>query len=61
MGKEHHFDLIVMGSTGSTGLKGLFLGSTAGGVIGKSKLPVMGRAAKSGLQKNGPRGFGNRF
>lgn len=53
MGKEHHFDLIVMGSTGSTGLKGLFLGSTAGGVIGKSKLPIMAVPRKAVFKKMG--------
>lgn len=33
-------DLIVMGTTGATGLRGAFLGSTAGAVISKTKRPV---------------------
>lgn len=34
-------ELIIMGTTGATGLKGILLGSTAGGVIGNSKIPVI--------------------
>ena len=41
MASHHHFDLVVMGSTGASGLKTLFLGSTAGGVIGQSKVPIL--------------------
>lgn len=41
MASHHHFDLVVMGSTGASGLKTLFLGSTAGGVIGQSKVPTL--------------------
>ena len=35
-----HAALIVMGTTGATGLKGIFLGSTAGGVIVNTEVPV---------------------
>lgn len=34
-------DLIVMGTTGAAGLKGVFLGSTAGGVLTSSNCPVL--------------------
>ncbi|MGI9161276.1 MAG: universal stress protein [Saprospiraceae bacterium] len=34
-------DLIIMGTTGATGLRGVFLGSVAAGVVGKTALPVL--------------------
>ena len=34
-------DLIVMGTTGANGLKELFIGSVAAGIIGKTKIPVL--------------------
>lgn len=36
-----HVSMIVMGTTGATGLKGMLLGSTAAGVLGNSKVPVL--------------------
>ena len=36
-----NMDLIVMGTTGANGLKELFIGSVAAGVIGKTKIPVL--------------------
>lgn len=33
--------LVVMGTTGATGLKGILMGSTAGGVIAKGECPVL--------------------
>ncbi len=33
--------LIVMGTTGATGLRGMLLGSTAAGVLGGTKMPVL--------------------
>jgi nucleotide-binding universal stress UspA family protein len=33
-------DLVVMGTTGATGLRGIFLGSVASGVIARTKVPV---------------------
>jgi nucleotide-binding universal stress UspA family protein len=37
---EIHASLIVMGTTGATGLGGMLLGSVAGGVLSSSKIPV---------------------
>lgn len=36
-----HADLIVMGTTGATGLRGAFLGSIAAGVLSKTKRPLL--------------------
>ncbi|MBL7774967.1 MAG: universal stress protein, partial [Saprospiraceae bacterium] len=36
-----HADLIVMGTTGATGLKGAFLGSIAAGVLAQTKRPLL--------------------
>ena len=36
-----NMDLIVMGTTGANGLKELFIGSVAAGIIGKTKIPVL--------------------
>ena len=33
-------DMVVMGTTGATGLRGVFLGSVASGVIARTKVPV---------------------
>lgn len=38
---RHHADLIVLGATGATGLRGVFLGSVAAGVSGHVKVPVL--------------------
>lgn len=38
--KELGAGMIVMGTTGASGLRGVLLGSIAGGVVGASKLPV---------------------
>lgn len=40
-GNSANFDVIVMGTKGATGLKEVFLGSIAGGVISKTKAPVI--------------------
>jgi nucleotide-binding universal stress UspA family protein len=34
-------DLIIMGTTGATGIKEIFMGSVAAGTIGKAKIPVL--------------------
>jgi nucleotide-binding universal stress UspA family protein len=34
-------DLIVMGTTGASGLKEIFMGSVAAGTIGKTKIPAL--------------------
>lgn len=39
--EENHIDLIVMGTTGSSGVEETLLGSNASGVVGHSKIPVM--------------------
>jgi nucleotide-binding universal stress UspA family protein len=39
--KGHHIDLIVMGTTGATGLQELLIGSNAATTIGRSEVPVM--------------------
>lgn len=38
--EEVKAELIVMGTTGATGLRGAFLGSTASGVLSKTEVPV---------------------
>jgi nucleotide-binding universal stress UspA family protein len=39
--KAGNYDFIVMGTKGASGLKEVFLGSVAGGVISKSEIPVL--------------------
>jgi nucleotide-binding universal stress UspA family protein len=39
--ERQKMDLIVMGTTGASGLKEFFMGSVAAGVIGKTKIPVL--------------------
>ena len=41
IGNNGNFDFIVMGTKGATGLKEVFLGSVAGGVISKALVPVI--------------------
>lgn len=41
MADRQHFDLVVMGTTGASGLKELLLGSVAGRVITHSKVPTL--------------------
>ncbi|WP_370391355.1 universal stress protein [uncultured Winogradskyella sp.] len=41
MGDSGHFDFIVMGTKGVSGLKEVFMGSVAGGVISKTSAPVI--------------------
>lgn len=48
-----HADLIVMGTTGATGLKGIFLGSTAGGMLSRTKIPVLTIPAKARFKAGG--------
>ncbi len=38
---EEQMDLIVMGTTGATGLKEIFMGSVAAGTISRTKIPVL--------------------
>ncbi|TNE59651.1 MAG: universal stress protein [Bacteroidetes bacterium] len=39
--EDRNADLIVMGTTGATGLRGAFLGSIAAGVLSKTKCPLL--------------------
>lgn len=39
--ENDNVDLVVMGTTGATGLRGVFLGSVATGVIARTKVPVL--------------------
>ncbi len=41
MAEEMGADLIVIGSTGSSNLAAMFLGSNAGGVMGRTRVPVL--------------------
>jgi nucleotide-binding universal stress UspA family protein len=41
LGDSDDFDFIVMGTKGASGLKEVFLGSVAGGVISKTRAPVI--------------------
>ena len=41
MGDSGKYDFIVMGTKGASGLKEVFLGSVAGGVVSKTKAPVI--------------------
>lgn len=38
---KFHADLIIMGTTGATGLRGVLLGSVAAGMIGRTNVPVL--------------------
>lgn len=51
--KETKPDMIIMGTTGATGLRDIFLGSVAGGVISKSTVPVLVVPAKAPFKENG--------
>jgi len=39
--EEQQMDLIVMGTTGATGLKEIFMGSVAAAIISRTKIPVL--------------------
>ncbi|MGB5819195.1 MAG: universal stress protein [Saonia sp.] len=41
LGNSGRYDFIVMGTKGASGLKEVFLGSVAGGVISKTSIPVV--------------------
>lgn len=41
LGNSNHYDLIVMGTKGVSGLKEVFMGSVAGGVVSKTSAPVI--------------------
>jgi nucleotide-binding universal stress UspA family protein len=39
--KEHNIDLIIMGTTGASGIQEILVGSNTASVIGKSEIPVL--------------------
>nr|WP_299341780.1 universal stress protein [Allomuricauda sp.] len=41
LGDSGHYDYIVMGTKGASGLKEVFMGSVAGGVVSKTSAPVI--------------------
>jgi nucleotide-binding universal stress UspA family protein len=41
LGDNDNYDFIIMGTKGASGLKEVFLGSVAGGVMAKTKVPVI--------------------
>jgi nucleotide-binding universal stress UspA family protein len=41
LAENDHYDFVIMGTKGASGLKEVFLGSVAGGVIAKTKIPVI--------------------
>jgi len=45
---KHRCDLVIMGTSGSRGLRGLFVGSVAKAVIQRSPVPVMTTRAETG-------------
>lgn len=49
--KETGADLVVMGTTGATGLRGVFLGSIAAGVMSKIRTPVLAIPKKAALKR----------
>jgi nucleotide-binding universal stress UspA family protein len=51
--KKIKADLIVMGTTGATGLRGVFLGSIAGGVLSKTAAPVLTVPPKASFKEGG--------
>ncbi len=49
--EKENADLIIMGTTGATGLKKVLLGSVAAGVISRSKKPVLVIPQKAGFRE----------
>jgi nucleotide-binding universal stress UspA family protein len=50
--EEIHADMIIMGTTGATGLRGIFLGSTSNGVISRTRIPICTVPTKARFQKD---------
>lgn len=44
-------DMVIMGTTGATGLRGTFLGSVASGVLGRTSMPVLVVPKKAGFKQ----------
>ncbi|MCW5921583.1 MAG: universal stress protein [Saprospiraceae bacterium] len=49
--EQEKADMVVMGTTGATGLRGVFLGSVASGVIARTKIPVLAVPQKGAFQE----------
>lgn len=54
-------DMVVMGTTGATGLRGVFLGSVASGVIAHTKVPVLVVPQKAAYKNNAKAVFATDF
>lgn len=61
MASETGASLVVMGTTGATGLKGILLGSIAGGVVAHCKKPVFVIPPKSVFRNNARFAFATDF
>ncbi|MBL7805620.1 MAG: universal stress protein [Saprospiraceae bacterium] len=59
--EKHNVDLIVMGTTGATGLRGVFLGSVAAGMIGRTDIPLIVVPKKAQYYPNSPAVFATDF
>ncbi len=59
--EEIHADLVVMGTTGATGLRGAILGSTTGTLISKTKRPVLAVPTKSSYRTSAQLAFATDF
>lgn len=59
--KEENVDLIIMGTTGASGVNGMLFGSIAGGVIAVAKTPVMLIPQNAKFSKTLPFGMASDF
>lgn len=59
--EKNHADLIVMGTTGATGMRGAFLGSVAAGMLGRTTIPVLIVPKKAQYWPNSPAVFATDF
>lgn len=51
--EKERADMVIMGTTGATGLRGVFLGSVASGVIARTKVPVLVVPQKANFKEKG--------
>ncbi len=59
--QKNHVDLIIMGTTGASGIRGVFLGSVAAGMVGRTKIPVLIVPKKAQYFPNTPAVFATDF
>lgn len=59
--RKNNADLIIMGTTGATGVRGVFLGSVAAGMVGRTKTPVLVVPKKAQYFPNSPAVFATDF